>query len=144
MAEPFNKWALESRAWNGTFILIRNGSFSIKNSVFSKIYVNSGKILVDAEIKEGKQFQIKNSEIKECGSLGSSDDGYIFYVHSSTSSSLLSLSSLYVLNSNFISCQSSGKGGVFHLIKQNAEFETCSFSNVSSKLDGGSFYMFLL
>jgi hypothetical protein len=115
MAEPFTSWKPESKAFNSSYLLLKNGEYIIKDVNFIGMVVGKEKTFIHSYISESCQLKFENCKFELCGCI---ETGYSIHLESSSSSSLSTVSSsttLLVVNCSFISCIGND-GGIFRFI----------------------------
>jgi hypothetical protein len=135
MMEILYLWESPKNLWNYTFVSLGKGTFVFENTNFLNIKTIGTNNLINATIEENKQFFIKNCTFTNCGSDG---EGVMIYIKSSNFSSS-QIPSLSVINSShFLLCF----GTIFDVLNQIINVDNCLFKNVTSKTDGGVYFIF--
>jgi hypothetical protein len=106
MAEPFASWSAHSKAFNSSFLLLKNGVFIIKNVDFVGVVVAKGRTFIHVDISTNNPLRLKNCTFNSCGCI---EEGYSIDV---ISGSVSERKSLIVSNCNFTSCVGYN-GGIF-------------------------------
>jgi hypothetical protein len=68
--DEFISWEVERRMWNGTFMMLNNGSFSIIDTNFVNISINGTNAFIVSTVEISRAFVINNCTFTECGCVG--------------------------------------------------------------------------